>query len=113
MKTHPAAFLKLNLFLIKLKEKRGEYDKALRRKGTPSLSEPHKMSDEEPRLHIMDPPIQIDGGTWHVFNAYQLSKIGLDDQQIELLFKKEAKVTDFITDPQSAADTADWDTWWK
>jgi hypothetical protein len=58
------------------------------------------------RLHILDTPIQIGMGTWHVLNASQLSKIGLDDQQIDSIFNKGAKVTDFIADPQSAADLA-------
>jgi hypothetical protein len=69
-------------------------------------------SDDEfdDRLVLLDKPIEIGMGTWHVLNAYQLSKIGLDDQQIELIFEKQAKVTDFIADPQSAADRAFSDT---
>ena len=62
------------------------------------------------RLVIMDKPIRIGHGTWHVLNANQLSKMGLNEQQTDLLFQYKAKITDFIADPQATADHAFDDT---
>jgi len=76
-------------------------------RSTPSTDSHDEFYD---RVVLLDKPIEIGMGTWHVLNAYQLSNIGLNDQQIELIFEKQAKVTDFITDPQSAADRAFSDT---
>ena len=94
----------------------GLIGKCAKQKGSKTV-QPEKMtsridSDDEgdQRLVLLDKPIEIGHGTWHVLNAYQLSKMGLNEQQTELLFQKKAKITDFFADPQATADRAFDDT---
>ena len=62
--------------------------------------------DDIDSVVLLDEPVNIGHGTWHVLNKGQLATIGLTAHQINMVFKKLAKVTDFIPDLQSAADAA-------
>ena len=74
------------------------------------MSSVSKNSKKNTGMVLLDPPIQIGLGTWHIFNAFQLGMIGLNQDQIRLVTSKRAKLTDFIADPQAAADAAFSDT---
>ena len=82
-----------------------ELARAPRKSFTPVNSD---SSDEEAksRTILLDKPIEIGNGTWHIFNEGQFAKLGLTPDQIDLIFEKKASLTDFIADPQSAADAA-------
>jgi hypothetical protein len=82
-----------------------ELARAPRKSFTPVNSD---SSDEEAksRTILLDKPIEIGNGTWHIFNEGQFAKLGLTTDQIDLIFDKKATLTDFIADPQSAADAA-------
>ena len=82
-----------------------ELARAPRKSFTPVNSD---SSDEEAksRTILLDKPIEIGNGTWHIFNEGQFAKLGLTPHQIDLIFEKKASLTDFIADPQSAADAA-------
>ena len=76
-------------------------------KGAPTpVNTDSSDDDTEPRSILLDKPIEIGQGTWHVFNETQFATIGLSPQQIDLIFDKKATLTDFIADPQSAANAA-------
>ena len=82
-----------------------ELTRAPRKSSTPVNSD-SSDDDAPPRSILLDKPIEIGNGTWHVFNETQFAKLGLTTDQIDLIFDKKATLTDFIADPQSAADAA-------
>jgi hypothetical protein len=82
-----------------------ELTRAPRKTFTPVNSD-SSDDDAPPRSILLDKPIEIGNGTWHVFNETQFAKLGLTTDQIDLIFDKKATLTDFIADPQSAADAA-------
>ena len=82
-----------------------ELTRAPRKTFTPVNSD-SSDDDAPPRSILLDKPIEIGNGTWHVFNENQFAKLGLTTDQIDLIFDKKASLTDFIADPQSAADSA-------
>jgi hypothetical protein len=76
------------------------------RKSSSPVNTDSSDDDAKDQLLLLDEPVNIGHGTWHVLNKGQLATIGLTAHQINMVFKKLAKVTDFIPDLQSAADAA-------
>ena len=76
------------------------------RKSSSPVNTDSSDDDAKDQLLLLDEPINIGHGTWHVLNKGQLATIGLTAHQINMVFKKLAKVTDFIPDLQSATDAA-------